>query len=73
MSNTKNLGYYAMDKDKNLYRFEWATNNEKIKSIKLKGGITEHDAFYIINHDGTKRLANPNNYEILEIGHYVSE
>lgn len=70
---SKQLGYYAMDKNKNLFQFEWATENEKIKSISIEGGITEHDAFYIINHDGTKRLANPKNYEILEIGFFTAD
>lgn len=62
MSNTKNLGYYAMDKDKNLYQFEWDAD----------------DTFYIANPLGTRisslgqrmMKADPKDFEILEIGHY---
>lgn len=69
----KQLGYYAMDKQKNLFRFEWGSENEKIKSISIEGGITEHDAFYIINRDGSKRIAKISNYEILEIGFFTAD
>lgn len=65
------LGYYAMDKNKNLFKFEWGTD-EKLVSVG-ETGRTEHDAFYIINSDGTKRLAKISNYEILEIGFFTGE
>lgn len=62
MSNTKNLGYYAMDKDKNLYQFEWGADN----------------TFYIANplgdtlsSQGQKMMkADPKEYEIIEVGYY---
>lgn len=67
------LGYYAMDKNKNLFKFEWGTENEKLIGISMEVGRSEHDAFYIINSDGTKRLAKVSNYEILEIGIFTSD
>lgn len=69
----KQLGYYAMDKNKNLFKFEWGAENEKVKSIGMEGEATYHDAFYIINTDGTKRIAKVSNYEILEIGYFTAE
>ena len=51
------LGYYAMDKDKNLFIFEWGANDE----------------FYIMKKNGDFVMANPNDYEILEIGIFVEQ
>ena len=53
----KKLGYYAMDKNKNLFQYEWAADDE----------------FYIMNNDGEFVMADPNDYEILEIGYFVAE
>lgn len=59
------LGYYAKDSDGNLHQFEWGKNDE----------------FYINHPLGTHKgnlghkmmLANPNDYEILQIGSTNSE
>jgi hypothetical protein len=49
------LGYYAKDLKNNLYKFEWGANDE----------------FYIMNGDGDFIMANPEEYEILEIGYFI--
>jgi hypothetical protein len=69
---SKRLGYYAMDKNNNLFQFEWGTKDDKVYNLSMEGGMTEHDAFFIIDING-KRLANPKNYEILEIGFFTAD
>ena len=46
------LGYYAMDTHKNLYKFEWS----------------ESDDLYIFLLMGDKVKVNPKDYEIIQIG-----
>ena len=53
----KRLGYYAMDKDKNFFQYEWGANDE----------------FYIMNSDGDMVMKDPNDYEIIEVGIFVAE
>jgi hypothetical protein len=48
------LGYYAKDKDNNLFQYEWGANDE----------------FYIMNSDGDMVMKDPKEYEILEIGYF---
>jgi hypothetical protein len=49
------LGYYAKDKNKNLFQFEWGANDE----------------FYIMNSDGDMVMKDPNEYEIIEVGYFI--
>jgi hypothetical protein len=53
----KQLGYYAKDKDGNLFRFEWSSEDEFF--IALKGGVMQ--------------TQDPKDYEILEIGHFDAD
>ena len=53
----KQLGYYAKDKDNNLFQFEWGADNE----------------FTILNSDGDYVMANPKDYDIVEIGYTTSD
>lgn len=54
----KQLGYYAMCKEtKNLYQYEWGADDE----------------FSIMNSDGDFVMADPNDYEVLEIGYFKAE
>ncbi len=48
------LGYYAMDKDKNLFQYEWGANDE----------------FYIMDSNGDLVMKDPKEYEILEVGYF---
>lgn len=50
------LGYYAMDKDKNLFQYEWGANEE----------------FYIMDSNGDLVMKDPKEYEILEVGYFVA-
>lgn len=51
------LGYYAKDKDGNLFRFEWSSEDEF--SIALKGGAMQ--------------TQDPKDYEIIEIGYFTAD
>ena len=51
------LGYYAKDLEGNLFKYEWGASDE----------------FYIINSDGCLIMADPNEYEVLEIGYTISK
>jgi len=53
----KKLGYYAMDKDKNLFQYEWGADDE----------------FSIMNCDGDFVMVDPNDYEVLEIFNSIAE
>lgn len=46
------LGYYAKDKDDNLFKYEWAAGDE----------------FYIQNQDGEMIHSDPNEYEVVQVG-----
>ncbi len=47
----KKLGYYAKDSENNLFKYEWAANEE----------------FYILNSCGDMVMVNPDEYEIIEL------
>lgn len=51
------LGYYAKDSENNLFQYEWAAGDE----------------FYIKNSDGDMVMADPDKYEVLEIGYFTAE
>lgn len=51
----RTLGYYAKDKDNNLFQYEWAAGDE----------------FYIQNHDGDMVHSDPNKYEIVKVIIYI--
>lgn len=51
------LGYYAKDSEGNLFKYEWGAGDE----------------FYILNSDGCLIMADPNEYEVLEIGYTISK
>lgn len=53
----KQLGYYAKNKKGDLFRFEWSTD----------------DKFSIIRGDGSVQTQDPNDYEVLEIGHFDAD
>lgn len=48
----KTLGYYAKDKDTNLFQYEWGAGDE----------------FYIQNCDGEMVHSNPDEYEVIQVG-----
>ena len=50
----KKLGYYAKDSKNNLFQYEWGADDE----------------FYILNSDGDMVMADPNKYQVLEIGYF---
>lgn len=50
------LGYYAMDKNKNLFQYEWRGDDE----------------FYIMNSFGDYVMVNPDDYVVVQIGIIVS-
>ena len=52
----KQLGYYAKDKNNDLFRFAWNSTD---------------DFFIFIN--GIKILANPNDFEIIEVGYFTGD
>ena len=53
------MGYYAKDYRGHLYKFEWGTGEFEGK-------------FYIVTLEG-RTTANPEDYEILELGHFSSK
>ena len=58
----KRLGYYAKDKNNNLFQFEWGADD---------GSQTNEDFFIIRN--GEKRKSIATDYEILEIGFFTAD
>lgn len=58
----KRLGYYAKDKNNNLFQFEWGADD---------GNQTNEDFFIIRN--GEKRKSIATDYEILEIGFFTAD
>jgi len=48
----KQLGYYAKDKDNNLFQYEWGADDE----------------FHILNSDGDLVMRDPKEYEVLQLG-----
>jgi len=53
----KKLGYYAKDSQNNLFQYEWGADDE----------------FYILNSDRDMVMADPNKYDVLEIGYFDSQ
>ena len=52
----KRLGYYAKDKDGNLFQYEWGAGDE-----------------FSILKDGDYVMADPKEFEILEIGFFTAD
>lgn len=53
----KRLGYYAKDKENNLFKFEWGAGDE----------------FSILNSDGEYVMACPLDYVIVEAGYFTAD
>ena len=56
----KKLGYYAKDKDNNLYQFEWGANDKLYLHLPNVKGIRKVEV-------------SPKDYEIVEIGFFTAD